>query len=244
MAERWTAPKKAAFLSALVETANVAGAARSVILACAPDDERPVWEPSRGELRWTTGAAAFVYSGAKADRLRGPEHDFAWCDEIAKWGQPDATFDNLRMGLRRGRLPQLLVTTTPRPVPIVRRLLTMEGVVVTRGRTPDNPHVSAKYVADLKRDYGRTATGRQEIDGELIEDVAGALWRRARIEGCRIGLELFVPTTSGSIATQGGTPRDVRVSISINAPAATAPDVLARSGRQVARAVRAALSEE
>ena len=159
----------------------------SGIMNCTPVDERPSWEPSLGVLRWPSGTQAFVYSGAKADGLRGPEHDYAWCDEIAKWAQPEAAFDNLRMGLRRGRWAQMLVTTTPRPTPLMRRLLATPGIAVTTGRTRDNAHLAQGFLDGIERDYGGTRLGRQELDGVMLDEFEGALWTRAMIEASRVG---------------------------------------------------------
>jgi phage terminase large subunit-like protein len=158
----------------------------SGILAICPDDERPVWEPSLGQLRFPSGARAYVYSAAEPDSLRGPQHHFAWCDEIAKWPFGPAAWDNLMLGLRCGPLPRAVATTTPRPVALVRKLCAQEGVVKTRGRTSDNEaHLAGAFLADVARDYGGTRLGRQELDGELIEDVEGSLWPRDLIERCR-----------------------------------------------------------
>jgi phage terminase large subunit-like protein len=158
----------------------------SGILAFSPIGGRPEWEPSKGVLTWPNGAKAFVYSGANAEGLRGPEHHYAWCDEIAKWAHADATWDNLRMGMRCGRRPQIVVTTTPRAKPLLKRIMAMPGVAITRGRTRDNAHLPKAYVVELTGEYGGTRFGRQELDGEMIDDVEGALWTRATIEGCRV----------------------------------------------------------
>jgi phage terminase large subunit-like protein len=158
----------------------------SGILAVCPDDERPVWEPSLGRLRFPSGARAYVYSAAEPDSLRGPQHHFAWCDEIAKWPFGPAAWDNLMLGLRCGALPRAVATTTPRPVALVRKLVSQAGVAKTRGRTRDNEvHLAGAFLADVTRDYGGTRLGRQELDGELIEDVEGSLWPRDLIERCR-----------------------------------------------------------
>jgi phage terminase large subunit-like protein len=165
----------------------------SGILASAPDDERPVWEPSLGRLSWANGSQAFVYSGANPEVLRGPEHDHAWCDELAKWGRAEATWDNLMFGLRRGPLPRLLVTTTPRPTPLMRKLAGRGDIVLTRGRTADAALLAPGVVDYLTGLYGGTRFGRQELDGELIEDVEGSLWPRDLIERCRAVLPLPSP---------------------------------------------------
>lgn len=158
----------------------------SGLLACAPIGGKPVWEPSRGVLTFPSGAQAFVYSAANPDSLRGPEHDYAWCDELAKWAKDVATWDNLRMGMRRGKRPQIVVTTTPRARPLLKQIMAAATTAVTRGRTSDNVHVPQRYIDALNESYAGTSLGRQEIDGEMIEDIEGALWTRDMIEACRI----------------------------------------------------------
>ena len=138
-----------------------------------------------GVLHFASGATAFPYSAAAPEKLRGPEHHAGWCDEIAKWRDGDAAWDNLMMGLRLGEQPQLVVTTTPKPGTLLRRVRTLPGVHETHGRTADNPHLPASFVEAMTAHYAGTRLGRQELDGELLEDVAGALWTRALIERCR-----------------------------------------------------------
>jgi phage terminase large subunit-like protein len=169
------------------EVRNVMVEGASGLLACAPHDARPEWEPSKGQLSWANGSQAFVYSGANAESLRGPEHDYAWCDELAKWARPGATWDNLMFGLRRGRFPRALATTTPRPISLLRRLVQRDDVAVTRGRTADNVLLAENFVDYVTDLYGGTRLGRQELEGELIEDVEGSLWPRPLIEGSRAG---------------------------------------------------------
>lgn len=159
---------------------------RSGLIATARADRRPVWRASGRELRFPSGAIAFAYSADSPEGLRGPEHHLAWCDELGKWGRGgEAAWDNLAMGLRLGERPRVLVTTTPRQTPLMRRVMALPGVIETRGRTRDNPHLPASFVAAMEAEYGGTRLGRQELDGELIDDVAGALWTRATIEACR-----------------------------------------------------------
>jgi phage terminase large subunit-like protein len=174
------------------ETRTVMVEGESGLLSIAPPQQRPVWEPSLKRLSWASGAQAYLYSAAEPEGLRGPQHSHSWCDEIAKWmnnsGQAEAAWDNLKMGLRLGFRPQIVATTTPRPVALVRELVGAEDVVISRGRTQDNDlHLPEAFLTAMAADYGGTRLGRQELDGELIEDLEGALWTRAMIEGCRVG---------------------------------------------------------
>jgi len=157
----------------------------SGLRAVARTGRMPRYTMHRGEVRWPNGASAFVYSADVPDQLRGPEHDAAWCDELAKWRRGDAAWDNLMMGLRRGSQPRVLVTTTPRPTALMKRVLRARGLVETRGRTRDNPFLPDAFVADVEDAYGGTALGRQELDGEMIEELIGALWSRAGLEAGR-----------------------------------------------------------
>ena len=148
-----------------------------------PFGERPEWEPSLRRLTWQNGAVATLYSAAEPESLRGPQHNFAWADEIAKWPCGVVAWDNLMLGLRLGDAPKVMATTTPRPVPLLRRLTGEAGVVITKGRTVDNRmNLPGEYIAGVKAAYEGTRWGRQELDGELIEDVAGALWSRDLLE--------------------------------------------------------------
>lgn len=158
----------------------------SGLLAIHRHDERPTWEPSRRRLTWPNGAIATTYSAEEPDQLRGPQHDLAWADELASWRYPDA-WDQLQLGLRLGRDPRVVVTTTPRPTPLVRSLALSETTRVTRGRTADNARNLAPGVVDaLRARYGSTRLGRQELDGEILDDAPGALWRLAIFEAGRV----------------------------------------------------------
>ncbi|ATY33333.1 DNA-packaging protein [Sphingomonas psychrotolerans] len=161
----------------------------SGLLAVAREDEAIVWTRDRGEVRFASGAIAFAYSAEAAEALRGPEHHAAWCDEIGKWGRGgDAAWDNLMFGLRLATRPRVLVTTTPKPTALVRRVqrLANKDEASIRGRTADNPNLPADFVAAMLATYAGTRLARQELDGELLEDVAGALWTRRLIERARI----------------------------------------------------------
>lgn len=162
----------------------------SGLLAIAPPGRIPHFEPSLKRLTWPNGAQAALYSAGEPESLRGPQQSHAWCDEVAKWENVNEratrAWDNLQMGLRLGECPQVLATTTPRSVPLLRRLLDQSDAVVTRGRSEDNAdNLPARFLGDIRRQYGRSLLGRQELDGELIEEVPGALWSRALIERLR-----------------------------------------------------------
>jgi phage terminase large subunit-like protein len=144
------------------------------------------WEPSLGRLRWPNGSEAHLFSGDNADGLRGPEHDFAWCDELAKWRQPEEAWMNVQFGLRRGQRPRALVTTTPRPSELLRRMKEDPATITTGGRTSDNINLDEKVIDLLTATYGGTRIGAQELDGVLLQDVQGALWTRAVIERARV----------------------------------------------------------
>ncbi|HZF94138.1 MAG TPA: terminase family protein [Allosphingosinicella sp.] len=157
----------------------------SGLIAVAGTGEKPRWSAGARTLRFPCGAEAHAYSAERPEALRGPEHHFAWCDELAKWGRQEEAWDNLVMGLRVGPRPRIVVTTTPRPVALLRRVRGLEGVVETRGRTWDNAALAAAAVAELARAYAGTRRGRQELEGELIEDLEGALFRREVLERAR-----------------------------------------------------------
>jgi phage terminase large subunit-like protein len=157
------------------------------LAAAARSGEEARWVASRKRVDFPNGALAFAYSAERPEKLRGPEHDFAWCDELGKWAKGDATWDNLMLGLRRGERPRTIVTTTPRTVALLRRIRGLAGFCETLGRTADNRHLAATVKAGAYAAYGGTRLGRQELDAELFEDFEGALWTRALIEKCRTG---------------------------------------------------------
>lgn len=152
---------------------------QSGLLRLAPAWNRPLYEPSKRRLTWPNGAIATTFSSEEADRLRGPEHDAAWADELAAWNDPQATWDMLQFGLRLGKRPRWLATTTPRPIKLVKDILAREGkdVVVTRGTTFENEaNLAPTFLAAVRARYEGTRLGRQELNAELLTDVAGALW--------------------------------------------------------------------
>jgi phage terminase large subunit-like protein len=169
-----------------VDVAQVMVGGESGLMAVAPDGQRPKVTKGARQLTWPNGSTAMMVSAFEANRLRGPQFHFAWCDEIAAWTRPKAAWDNLRMGLRLGDRPRVVVTTTPRPTPFVIELLKADGVAVTRGRTRDNRlNLPASYVREMQAAYGGTALGRQELEGEVLERVEGALWSHDLLDRCR-----------------------------------------------------------
>ena len=148
---------------------------------------RPRYEPSRRRLVWPNGAVAQLFSAEDPESLRGPQFGAAWCDEVGKWRRAEEVWDQLQFGLRLGRSPRVLVTTTPRAVPLLRRLLVDDGTAITRAATNDNArNLSPQFVQAVAARYAGTRLGRQELDGELIEDCDDALFDRARIEAARV----------------------------------------------------------
>lgn len=159
----------------------------SGILATAPPGASVTFEPSRRRVIWENGAQALLVSAEKPDSLRGPQFHFAWGDEAARWKYAAATIANLRLGLRLGDKPRLLLTTTPKPLPWLKALLADVACKVARGGTLDNSdNLPNAFISAVLRDYGGTRLGRQEINGELIEDVEGALWTRDIFEKHRL----------------------------------------------------------
>jgi phage terminase large subunit-like protein len=160
----------------------------SGILACSPEWNRPVYEPSKRRLTWPNGAQAATYSADEPERLRGPQHDAGWCDELAAWRFPEA-WDMLQFGLRLGSRPRCIVTTTPKPTKLIRDLIARHGrdVAITRGRTADNAaNLAPSFLLTVERQYGGTRLGRQELEGLLLTDTPGALWTREMIERARV----------------------------------------------------------
>jgi predicted phage terminase large subunit-like protein len=160
----------------------------SGLLSVHPDGERPVYETTNGRLVWPNGSVAHVFSAESPDSLRGPQFEFAWCDEIAKWREPDAVWDMLQFALRLGQAPRVCVTTTPRPLPFLKALIADAATLTARAATMDNAsHLAPGFVEEMERRYRGTVLGRQELMGEIVEDEAGLLWRRDWIEVHRVG---------------------------------------------------------
>lgn len=144
---------------------------------------RPVYEPSKRRLTWANGAIATTYSADEPDRLRGPQHDAGWCDEVAAWNYAQEAWDMFMFGLRLGDNPQAMVTTTPRPIPIIRQIVNAETTVVTRGSTYSNRANLAKSFLDkIVTRFEGTRLGEQELEGKILDDFMGSLWPREMID--------------------------------------------------------------
>lgn len=160
----------------------------SGLLSIYPPNDRPLYEPSKRRVTWANGAVATLFNATEPDQLRGPQFDCAWSDEIAKWRYARESWDQLQFGLRLGAHPRQMVTTTPRPIELVKAIVSgQEGkVVVTRGRTMDNAaNLAAPFLSKIKAKYEGTRLGRQELDAEILGDLPGALWSLMQIETYR-----------------------------------------------------------
>ena len=152
---------------------------------------RPLYEPSKRRLTWANGAMATTYSADEPDRLRGPQHDRLWCDELAAWNRAQEAWDMAMFGLRLGDNPQAMVTTTPRPIPLVRQIVSASTTVVTRGSTYANrANLAASYLDKIVTRYEGTRLGRQELLGEILDDFPGALWTRDMIDAAKQGVKI------------------------------------------------------
>jgi phage terminase large subunit-like protein len=179
--------------ASLAEARAVMVEGESGLLAICPPDARPLFEPSLRRLRFPNGAQAQLFSAAEPETLRGPQHSHAWCDEVGKWPlsheRAVRCWDNLALGLRLGDNPRIAVTTTPRAVPLVQKLVAQAAdgtVAITSGSTFANSgNLSAQFLETMHTEFAGTRLARQEVDGELLADIEGALWTRAMIEAAR-----------------------------------------------------------
>ncbi len=175
--------------------------------------KRPDFETSRRRLVWPSGAMAQIFSSEDPESLRGPQFHFAWCDELAKWKYAQECWDMLQFGLRLGARPRQLVTTTPRPVPLLKALMADPETALTRISTSANrANLAPGFIEALASRYGGSRLGRQELDGELIEDRDDALWKRETIEALtlrvtgplrRIVVAVDPPASAGANACCG-----------------------------------------
>jgi phage terminase large subunit-like protein len=158
----------------------------SGILAIHNHRNRPTWEPSRRRLEWPNGGVAQIYSAEDPESLRGPQFECAWLDEFAKWRYAEETFDMLQFGLRLGAHPRQVITTTPRSSPIIKRLLQDPRSAISRAATIANAeNLAPDFLQKIVARYAGTRLGRQELDGQLLEDDPSALWSRASLDGLR-----------------------------------------------------------
>lgn len=173
----------------------------SGILAVAPEEKRPVYVPSKRRLEYPNGALQFLYSADKPDRLRGPQHHYAWIDEWAAMAKPQAIMDMLALGLRLGTHPELLVTTTPRALAALKALIAEPGTVVTGGSTYENlQNLAPTFKRAVLSRYEGTRLGRQELMAEILDDTPGALWSWAMLEQARGSVDDLPPLEAVTVA--------------------------------------------
>lgn len=185
----WVRSRVAAGSGRIALVAPIASDARDVmvegesgLLSVFPPHERPLYEPSKRRVTFANGAIATTYSADEPDRLRGPQHSDAWCDEIGAWRYAE-TWDMLMFGLRLGNDPRCVATTTPKPTRIVRDLVAQPNTAITRGSTYENrENLAPAFIDQIVRRYEGTRLGRQELAGELLLDVPGALWTLAMFD--------------------------------------------------------------
>lgn len=184
----------------------------SGILACSPRDFKPKYEPSKRRLTWPNGAQATLFSAEDYDSLRGPQFDGAWLDELCKWRYAEPAWDNLQFGLRLGDHPKQIVTTTPRPIKLLKDIILRSDTYITKGSTMENlDNLAAPFRTAVVDRYLGTRLGRQELEAELLDDVPGALWTREMLERTRL-----LPTDPSKPIIL---PDFVRVVVSVDPPA-------------------------
>lgn len=166
----------------------------SGILSVHPPDYRPQYEPSKRKLTWPNGATGHLYNATEPDQLRGPQNSIAWCDELAKWQRAEESWDMLQFGLRLGTRPKQVVTTTPRPIPLLRRIMEDDSTIVTRHSTYENlANLPPSFIKQIQEKYGGTRLGRQELEAEVLDDAPGALWTRNILDDYRLKSEDELP---------------------------------------------------
>ncbi|MBX7481479.1 DNA-packaging protein [Qipengyuania qiaonensis] len=203
--------------ASLTEVRNVMVEGDSGVLAAAPGALAPQFEPSLRKLTWENGAIAWLYSAAEPETLRGPQHSHAWCDEIAKWDNSGeramSCWNNLQLTMRLGDVPRVVATTTPRQTALMRRIMAdaeAGKVAMARGDTFDNRAIlPADYLASMVEQFEASNFGRQELQGEMVAAMEGALWDRALIDRCRLA---------------GAVPRARRVVVAVDPPASASGD--------------------
>lgn len=169
-----------------VRDVMVEGGSSSILKLSSPKF-MPIYEPSKRRVTWPNGSIATIYSGDEPDQLRGPQHHFAWMDELAKFKYPDDTLDQLNFGLRLGNHPQKLITTTPRPIPVIKQLVKDPTTIVTSGSTFENrSNLPEQFLRAILTKYQDTRLGQQELYGLILDDTPGALWNRQLLEVNRV----------------------------------------------------------
>lgn len=164
-----------------------------ILNVCAPW-LRPIYQPGNKRILFSNGCVGYLYSAADPEELRGPEFEKAWCDEFAKWPYQLQTWDNLQFGMRQGKSPQVVITTTPKPTQLFRKIVNDPSTKVTRGSTYDNAiNLSARFIETIKKRYEGTRLGRQELDGVLLDDAAGALWTYEMIDAALLPVGKSIP---------------------------------------------------
>jgi len=159
----------------------------SGIMAICPRDERPAYQPALRRLTWPSGATSLIFTADEPERLRGKQHEKLLCDELGSWRYQQEAWSQALLGLRLGSNPQVIVTTTPRPTPVIRELVADKRTYVTRGTTYDNrPNLAPAFYSSIITRYEGTRLGRQELNAEILEDNPGALWKRAQIDALRV----------------------------------------------------------
>jgi len=186
----------------------------SGLLAIHPKAERPTWLSSRRKLEWPNGATALVFSAEDPESLRGPQFAAAWADELGKWAYAQETWDMLQFGMRLGERPRQVVTTTPRPLPILHLLMEAQSTVITRAPTRLNAaNLAPNFLEGIVGRYAGTRLGRQELDGEIVDDRPDALWSRVLLDQGRLSVAprltrvvvaVDPPVTSGKSADACG----------------------------------------
>lgn len=166
----------------------------SGILAVAPATFRPTYNPSKRLLTYPNGAMQYAYASAEPEALRGPQHHYAWADEMAAWKYLQYTWDMLQMGLRLGDHPRVVITTTPRPLPLIKKLAKSDRSRISKGTTYDNmANLAETFKRTVLDAYEGTTLGRQELMAEILEDLPGALVARAHIDANRVHSAHDVP---------------------------------------------------
>lgn len=164
----------------------VQGQGGSSIMECSTSDFRAEFEPTKRLVTWPNGSTAHTYSAFEYEELRGPQYNWAWVDELAKFRWPEEAWDNMLFGLRLPPRARVCVTTTPKPIPLIKRLMKRDTTYVSRGTTYENlSNLDKNFAREILDQYEGTRKGRQELRGEMLEDLEGALWTHDALDGLR-----------------------------------------------------------